>query len=472
VRKVPKSPETGCLRTGKWTKAASRRHPMTTVGSKRSPPRRHSSMTSITLAIATSLDDLSPVEVTPEQLFGRHCAIVGSSGGGKSWSLARLIEQANLHSGKIVLFDASGEFDALSNNTFHIHLGDPSREEIRSHAATLPYFELSENDLLTLFQPGDAVQWVKLRSAIKTLKLLQLCPALGTSGTFSKAHKHKGAFEDALELHRTQLERPDSVFNIHKLPTQIDLECVLPVRSHSEADHWGGTSVSEQAACIPLINRIEDLLKIPELHSLFNPPQRPSAFEAIEKFLTDSGVSTLRISLEFLPAAHQIRTIATDAICRHLLHTARAGRLRARPVVIAVDEAHQVIPKSAYSSSSILPPCALESIAKEGRKYGLTLCLATQRPADIPEALLSQVGAFVVHRLVGPTDLAAVETAAGGMEQHDLGLLPRLGPGEALLLGVASREPRRVKMLPPMRIPKSRGPDYQQAWRKRNVPAE
>jgi DNA helicase HerA-like ATPase len=429
-------------------------------------------MTSITLALATSLDDLSPVSVTPEQVFGRHCAIVGSSGGGKSWSLARLIEQANLHRAKIVLFDASGEFDGLSNDTFHVHLGDPSRELVNSHAATLPYFELSENDLLTLFQPSDAVQWVKLRAAIKTLKLLQVCPALGTSGTFAKTHKHKAAFEEALELHRPQLERPDSIFNIHKLPTQIDLECVLPVRSHSESDHWGGISISEQSACIPLINRIEDLLKIPELRPLFNPPPRPSAFEAIEKFLSDPGVCTLRISLEFLPAAHQIRTIATDAISRHLLSLARTGHLKGHPVVIAVDEAHQVTSLPLYTPGSILPPSALESIAKEGRKYGLTLCLATQRPADIPEALLSQVGAFIVHRLVGPSDLSAVETAAGGMEQHTLALLPRLAPGEALLLGIGSREPRRVKMLPPIRIPKSHGPDYQQTWRKRNVPAE
>lgn len=429
-------------------------------------------MSSITLAIATSLDDLTAVSVTPEHLFGRHCAIVGSSGGGKSWSLARLVEQVNLNHGKIVLFDASGEFERLSDNCFHIHLGTASRELVDSYAAKVPYYELSENDLLSLFQPSDAVQWIKLRSAIRTLKLLQLCPPLGASGTFAKAHKDKRPFEEAALLHQTQLERPDSIFNIYKLPTQIDLECVLPVRSPTESDHWGGISAAEQSACIPLINRIEDLLKMPELQCLFNPPQLPSAFEALEKFLRDPGVSTLRVSLEFLPAAHQVRSIVTEALSRHLLSLGRAGELRGRPTVIAVDEAHHVIPRLTGSSEGILPPSALESIAKEGRKYGLTLCLSTQRPSDIPEALLSQVGAFIAHRLVGASDQAAIETAAGGLDKHTLSLLPRLGPGEALLIGMGAREPRRVKMLPPVRIPNSHGPNYQQTWRKRDVKVE
>jgi hypothetical protein len=426
-------------------------------------------MGSITLTIATSLDDLNAVSITPEQLFGRHCAIVGSSGGGKSWTLARLIEQANQHNGKIVLFDASGEFEGLRENCFHVHMGSAVRPTTTSHAVTIPYFELSENDLLTLFQPSDSIQWIKLRAAIKTLKLLQLCPSLATSGTFAKAHKLKRPYEEAVSLYQAQLERPDSIFNIHKLPTQLDLECVLPVRSHTESDHWGGISTEEQSACLPLINRIEDLLRMPELQPLFNPPELPSAYRVIDKFLTDQTVSTLRISLEFLPSAHQIRTIVTDALCRQLLSLGRVGRLKGSPVVIALDEAHHVTKRIVYSSESLLPPIALESIAKEGRKYGLTLCLATQRPGDVPEALLSQIGALIVHRLVGTTDLAAIEVASGGVEQKILSLLPKLAQGEALLIGMGSREPRRVKMLPPKQTPHSLGPDYQRSWRKRDV---
>jgi hypothetical protein len=421
-------------------------------------------MTTLTLTIASTLDDKAPIAIAPETLFGRHCAIVGSSGGGKSCSLARIIEQASEHRSKLLLFDASGEYEGMAGKTFHIHIGEAKRQDCNSISATVPYFELSENDLLGIFQPQDTVQWVKLRAAIKTLKLLHLCPALARSGNFPKAHRHKLQYEEALSMYQKQLERPDSIFNIHKLPLQIDLECVEPVRSHAEADYWGAVSAREQTSCISLINRIEDLLKTPELRYLFNPPARPSAFEAIEKFITDPGVSVLRISLEFLPMAHEIRRIVTDSLARHLLSLGRAGALQRCPIVIALDEAHQVLSRPSNEVNAMLPPSAFELIAKEGRKYGLTLCLATQRPADIPESLLSQVGVFIVHRIVGGSDRTAVELASGGLDETSKSLLSTLEPGQAIILGVGIREPRRVRMLAPSVMPRSHGPDYQSAW--------
>lgn len=429
-------------------------------------------MSNIVLHIATALEDLTPVTITPEALFGRHCAVLGSSGGGKSWSLARIVEQASAHNAKILLFDASGEFERLTHSTFHVHIGAPSRDIANSASVTVPYFELSENDLVKVFEPSNAVQWMKLRAAIKTLRLMQLVPGLAASGNFSKAHRHKVIFEEAVSLHAKQLEKSQSIFNIFKLPLQIELECVEPIRSGSEPDFWGGVSASEQTQCIPMINRIEDLLKSPEMRCIFNPPAGPSAFEALDKFMTDKSVSVLRVSMEFLPSAHRIRHIVADSLCRYMLSMARAGTLRKTPVVIALDEAHQVLQESRPAEGGVLPLSAFDTIAKEGRKYGLTLCLATQRPGDIPESLLSQIGTFIVHRLVGPTDLKAVERAAGGVDLKTLTSLATIGPGEAFIIGAGIREPRRVKMLPPLHPPMSQGPNYQAAWKKDGVKTE
>jgi hypothetical protein len=419
----------------------------------------------IALTLATSLDDLSSVTLSPEEVFGRHCAVVGSSGSGKSWSVARLIEECSKHRSNIVLLDATGEYEPLGGGTFHIHLGEARRSDCSSLQATVPYYELSEADLFSIFQPTSATQWMKLRAAIKTLRLLQLQPGLGSQGTFIKAQKSKTVYEQSMLRRSVELGRPDSIFNIHRLPLQIELECVDPVRSQSELDCWGSINREDLSECLPLINRVEDALKTPELAGIFHPPEGPSAFEALEKLITDHTVSVLRVSMEFLPSTNKVREIIANALARHLLSLGRAGILTGRPVVLVVDEAHQIL-RGHTDQFAHLPLDAFQVIAKEGRKYGLTLCVATQRPRDIPEDVLSQIGTFIVHRLIASNDRKAIEHASGAMDDSHLACLATLGPGEALLLGAGIRDPKRVKLLPPDSPPRSLGPDYQKTWRR------
>jgi DNA helicase HerA-like ATPase len=221
-----------------------------------------------------------------------------------------------------------------------------------------------------------------------------------------------------------------------------------------------------------LINRIEEILRTPELTTIFHPTPGPSAFEAIEKLVTDQSVAILRISLEYLPTTHRVREIVVNALARHVLHLGRSGMLANRPVVAVLDEAHQVLAPRDEELDRSLPVDAFHIIAKEGRKYGITLCLATQRPRDIPDDVLSQVGTFIVHRLIGSTDRNAIETASGSLDEEGLSNLATLGSGEALLLGAGIRDARRIKVLPPITPPISRGPDYQRAWRRVTTKAE
>ena len=68
----------------------------------------------ISLHLANSLQEDAPIRISPETLFGRHCAVVGSSGAGKSWTVARLVGEAAHFKSKILLIDATGEFQSLS----------------------------------------------------------------------------------------------------------------------------------------------------------------------------------------------------------------------------------------------------------------------------------------------------------------------------------------------------------------------
>jgi hypothetical protein len=401
---------------------------------------------------------------SPEKLFGRHCAVLGTSGSGKSWSLARLMEECARLRGKAVLIDPSGEYRALTGPVRHLHFGDTPSQREGSTEVSLPYYQLTEADLVAILQPGNATQLTKLKAAIRSLKILAIDPRLGVDGNLPKAHRHKMPFEMTLAEYHDEVCQAENAFNIHHLPMQIGLECVDPIRSQIESNYWGGMNATDHNECVPLISKLEGLLQSRELDAILRPTQAESLLDEINHFLSDQSVSILRISCEYLPTINRVREIVSNALGRHLLGLAGAGQFASAPLVVCLDEAHQMLPKTVSALSNEYPLEAFNVIAKEGRKYGLTLCIATQRPRDIPDDVLSQVGTFIVHRLVSDADRTAVERASGGINQPLNDTLPVLAPGEAFLLGVDFPNPLRLNVERPSAPPESSGPDYQASW--------
>ena len=217
--------------------------------------------------------------------------------------------------------------------------------------------------------------------------------------------------------------------------------------------------------CVPLVNRIQDMINAPNLKAIFKPQGLPSLFEEISEFLKDHNKKVLRISLSNLPFEHNTREIIGNAIGRHLLEIGRKGKLSKRPVVLILDEAHQFLNQQIREQNEHFPLDSFGLIAKEGRKYSLTIVISTQRPRDIPEDVLSQVGIFLIHRLTNDYDLTVVERAAGTISKETMSVLPNLIPGESILLGVSIEQPILLKMHAPVHPPLSKGPDYQLYWR-------
>ena len=413
---------------------------------------------------ASPLSPSHPLAFPPEKLFGRHCAVVGTSGSGKSWSLARLIEEcADLH-GKVILIDPSGEYRTLEGAVRHLHIGSTPGPIAYSTKVELPYYQLTEADLVAVLKPTTATQITKLRAAIRSLKLLNFDPRLGVEGALPKAHRLKTPFELAFAHYHDDVCRPENTFNIHNLAMQVGLECVDPIRSHTESNYWGGLNATDHNDCVPLISKLEDLIHSRDLDSIVRPSQGESLLHATEEFLRDPSLSVLRVSCEYLPTINRVREIVSNALARHLLGLARAGRFASSPLILALDEAHQMLPTSSSLLSHEYPLEAFNIIAKEGRKYGLTLCVATQRPRDIPDDVLSQVGTFLVHRLVSDADRHAIERASGGVNEALQNRLPSLSPGEAFLIGVDFHNPLRLKVEQPSQPPVSNGPDFQGSW--------
>ena len=104
-------------------------------------------------------------------------------------------------------------------------------------------------------------------------------------------------------------------------------------------------------------------------------------------------------------------------------------------------------------------------IAKEGRKYGINICLATQRPRDIPEDILSQMGTLIYHILINPDDRRLIESAASFIDSTTAAALPSLPSGDAILMGVDFPIPLLLTISKSNYPPDSRSPDYQNYWK-------
>lgn len=413
--------------------------------------------------------------ITPGHLFGRHCAVLGATGGGKSWTVARLVQEAARFNSKIVLLDASGEFHRMSEGTTHVHLGDGVDGAAASAEVVFPYTELTEMDLAAIFTPSLQSQAPKFRAAIKSLKLAKLEPALAPSGLVVKANRPKQAYDAAERTHGQALLEPRAEFEIERLAAQIDEECVYVSGGSASAPNfaiWGNYVPGDKSYCSSLISRIESIRGSRHLAPIFSPGNKQPISVAIDAFLADASARVLRVSLKHLSFDHNAREIVANAIGRHLLALAREGRFQDHPLVVFLDEAHQFLNKTLGDESNRHALDSFALIAKEGRKYALTICIATQRPRDIPEDVLSQMGTLIVHRLINDRDREVVERASGEIDKSAADFLPTLGPGEAVIIGVDFPMPLQVQITAPGVEPESQGPDYQRHWRRARPTAE
>lgn len=402
------------------------------------------------------------VKINLQSIFGRHCAIVGTTGGGKSYTVSKLIESLIATGNKAILIDATGEYNGKYKNLKSIDIG--SGENI------LHYSQLTIDDIFFLLKPSPRTQMPKLMEAIRSLKIVK-------SAGDAKQIEHKGEIipiEDGLLKKNGKPKKPYDVyyyrniqviengmadFDFMKLARQLNEECV-----YDNGNIWGGTATNDVSYCVSLISRVTNLANTPELNQIFGFQQEKTKndlTDVLSQFISTQNTNNrlLRLNLENVKYDFQVRETLVNAIGKFLLSKARCGSFNEAPVVVLIDEAHQFLNKSIkdeYFDSK--PLDAFDSIAKECRKYGLFLCIATQMPRDIPQGTLSQMGTFIAHRLINHYDKEAVSNACSTANKNTLDFLPILGEGEAILSGVDFPMPIIMKFDEPTIKPDSSTP--------------
>lgn len=427
----------------------------------------------LTLSIGR-IDAADGVDVClpPEKIFGRHCGVFGATGGGKSWTVATLVQQLKKAGGRAIVLDPTGEFAEMGNVDEVFVFDDAAGAAKRVH---FPYRQITEDDLFSLFRPSGQSQGPRLREAIKSLKLSAAVGAAVPAGLYinnglvEKANRPRAAYFNALNAHAAQLHHPACDFDITNLAEQVKNECVWGTGRNNAANFGDGDQVS-LGYCESLIARINTLLGSRELECIFK-TNGTSLVTELRAFLADDRRDIAVISFKDVRFEHNTREILLNVIGRFLLAEARAGAFRTSPLVVFLDEAHQFLGRSVGDEHSTVKLDSFGLIAKEGRKYGLTCVLATQRPRDIPPDVMSQLGTLFVHRLTNDQDRETVERACGDLDRGAAQFVPMLAPGEAVVIGPDIPAPVPLFIHPPEYPPNSKGPEFQSFWRGRRARA-
>lgn len=408
----------------------------------------------------------SVCQISLNSVFGRHCAVLGTTGGGKSWTVAKLIESISKGtSNKCIIIDATGEFSTITDNIVSINIGTGETK--------FDYTRLSIDELYFLLKPSSKVQVPKLMDAIRSLKMARIDNdealkeyyQVGQQGKLRKiiikANKSKQTYNRFYYKNTSLIEDNHCDFDFTLLPFQITNECVWDT-SRNDSNLWGDKADSDIGNCVSLVSRVNNIMSTAEYNNIFDfkgtNKDSKDIISIIQEFLK-SEKSILRIDFSNVSFDYQVREILVNAIGQYLLNEARSGQYKKTPLVVFIDEAHQFLNKSISDEYFTAKPLnAFEKISKEARKYGLFLCISTQMPRDIPLGTLSQMGTFIVHRLINEQDKKAVEAAASTANKNSLAFLPSLGEGEALVLGVDFPMPLTLKIDMPTSTPNSQTP--------------
>lgn len=426
------------------------------------------------LPLATLPHDSSVIiHVTPEKLFSRHCAILGATGGGKSYSMANIIEQVQDAGGKAIIIDPTGEYESLECKSYYVgeHANATS-----SNKLTFPHWMFTDSDIRAFLRPSAQSQSPKLDAAIESQKIVWQFQNkqdhnldITAQKLLNKSGQSKENYEMALLSMNSFIHTAPWMFQ--NIADQIINECVWPnggIASNPKPEIWGGRADNDVGHCLNLISRIKSYASNPNLKWMIDVDiQLQTIPDLIDQFCSlDCKQKIIRLDLSEVPFEANSREILVNAIGRKLLSVARKGKISYdAPLLVFIDEAHQFLNKRVGDDANRFELDAFGNIAKEGRKYGLNTIIATQRPRDIPEDVLSQIGTLIVHRLTNSLDQEIVKKAVGAIDQRSASFLPILGQGEGLLLGVDFPFPMTVKMKKPLNVPNSKSANFSRSWK-------
>ncbi len=434
-----------------------------------------------------------------KNFFTKHAAILGNSGAGKSCTVTRVISEAVKHPNtRIILFDLHGEY----KKAFCSENGvlDPNITYLNVNDFVVPYWLLSYHELETLFVNRSNHELIPnqmsfLKESLRKLKRPS-AKNLGLLGTYNVDTPVYYSL-DQLKMYAENMNKARFVLNSDRYAfSKSALRSLLPAEQENilltqNAQFNQGNAEGEIPHALyfhkltglldlldhKLNDRRYDFLLRPIEHArkseLFNSlfpeiqQERDDFSEIILwvlKLLTGDLEPTRNLTIIDLSGIpFDIIDLTVGLLTRIIFDFNFFSESTSRqPIVLFFEEAHNYIPRDSKNQSFARE--AIERVAKEGRKYGVSAVVVSQRPREISHTVLSQCNNMIVMRISNPEDQDYVAKVVSDQFADLIKMLPALRPGEGFVIGDSVPMPLRTMVSLPERTPNSGNIDFLRAW--------
>jgi len=438
------------------------------------------------------------VPVDGNRFFNKHIAIVGSTGAGKSHTISKIIQTAvaakdgayALNNSHIVIFDIHSEYKTAFPDASFVNVDN----------LNLPYWLLNSDELEEiLLDTGERDNYnqssvfrylvtenkrmhnpvaksVFYDSPLK-FNVHEVLSALYNIKSETTNYKDGSRYMIVDASYSIKDGKPDATDGL-QLSDKDRLKRYFAERLEFHAPKSQNISKGDYAdgTLDKFFTRFESKVAQERLEFLFGTAAEAATLEGTLKGLIGYGDNNSNVTvIDLSGVPFEVLSITVSLISRLLFEYGYHYKiLRSKagepinsdaPILLVYEEAHKYVPSSdlaKFRASKL----SIERIAKEGRKYGVTLLLSSQRPSEISETIFSQCSNFLAMRLTNPSDQSYVARLLPDTLGNLCDKLPTLGAGEALLIGDAVVMPSLVKVAPCHLSPSSNDIPYFQLWKE------
>jgi DNA helicase HerA-like ATPase len=409
------------------------------------------------------------VPINGNKFFNKHIAVVGSTGSGKSHTLATIIQNAvvakdgnvaALNNSHVIVFDIHSEYKSAFPDANFIDISN----------LVLPYWMLNSEELEEFFldtEANDHNQRNIFKEAIIKDRREKFA---GSESEKQKIHLDSPILFDILKVLQHAIAKNTEL---------VDSGDVYAASNKEKAGQPKLTQGSLYGKLTNFVNRLENKVNDNRLDFFLGEKSKKVTFEetlqSLLGYQSKAEANVTVIDLSGVP--FEVLSITVSLISRLIFEYGYIyKRLRCAndpnekinsdvPILLVYEEAHKYVPNSdlsKYRSSKI----SIERIAKEGRKYGVTLLLASQRPSEISETIFSQCNNFVAMRLTNPVDQGYVKKLLPDSLGSLIDKMASFKQGEALLVGESIILPSIVQIDPCVHAPSSNDIPYWELWKE------
>ncbi|WP_308619062.1 ATP-binding protein [uncultured Eubacterium sp.] len=392
------------------------------------------------------------------RLFQKHAVIVGSTGSGKSCTVATLIEEiAKLQSSNAVVFDIHGEYEPIiGENIKHFKIAGPS-DGVSDGFIYLPYWLLTYEEMISMMidrsdnnAPNQAMIFSRTVYKCKKDYLISV---------------GKSDIVDDITI--------DS-------PTPYDIKTLLDELNAINSEVVPGAKAGStkkgdfNGTLSRFIQRLENKVSDKRLNFLFSSDESLLNYDYMVELcsklmLPASSNGGVKI-IDFSEVPSDVLPLVVSLVARLIFSVQQwTDREKINPIAIFCDEAHLYIPQNTKQGIEAQSLNSFERIAKEGRKYGIGLVVITQRPSEVDRTVLSQSSNFIAMRLTNADDQNVIKKLLPDSLGNFGELLPILDVGEALIVGDASLLPSRINVNKPNPEPNSATIGFWSEWSKEST---